>query len=111
MIINIYMMTLNDKSEQIDFLATLIVRKRNGKACQLAKRINVLRSKLYDMFNDLKLLGVDIKYDRRLNTFYYGNNLRVKVNIPIEIISEKEIGTINGGKFYRSPSKDLLFLN
>lgn len=104
-------MTLNDKCKQIDNLASLIDRRATGNPTQLARRINVSKSKLYDIFDDLKLLGVDFKYNRRLNTFYYANNLRVKVNIPIEIITEVEIGTINGGRYYRSPSKAILFLN
>ncbi len=104
-------MTLNEKSEQIDFLAKLIDRKTTGNACQLARKINVSRSKLYEIFDDLKLFGIDIKYDRRLNTFYYANNLRVKVNIPIVVIAEEETGTINGGKHYRSHSKDSLFVH
>lgn len=104
-------MTLNDKSEQIDNLASLVAKKRTGNAAQLARRINVSRSKLYDIFDDLKLMGIDIKYDRCLNTFYYANNLRIRVNIPIEIITEEEILTTNGGKYYRPYPQSLLLLN
>jgi predicted DNA-binding transcriptional regulator YafY len=103
-------MPLNDKCKQIDNLASLIDRKITGNAAQLAKRINVSRSKLYEIFDDLKLLGIEIQFDRKLNTFYYANNLIIRVNTPIKIITQEEIEMINGGS-NRYSSSNFLNLN
>ncbi|TLX72266.1 hypothetical protein E9993_18300 [Labilibacter sediminis] len=90
-------MILIDKCRQLDRLAKLIETRQTGNATQLAKKINVSRSKLYEIFEDFKMLGVDISFSKEINSYYYTSHFRLKVNTPIQVISSDEKELVNGG--------------
>ncbi|WP_372937831.1 hypothetical protein [Seonamhaeicola sp.] len=104
-------MTLNQKCEQLKLLAKLLEKEKTGNATQLANKINVSRSKLYEIFEDFKGSGIDIRYSKTRSSFYYNNNLRLKVNIPIEIIPENEVHKVYGGKIISSLSHTLCIIS
>lgn len=93
-------MTLNRKTEIFKEFVKLLENGQTGNATQLAKRINISRSKLYELIDEVKTLGIDIKYSRKFNSFQYSNHLRLKINIPVEVISDHEYETINGGQVF-----------
>ncbi|WP_152541712.1 hypothetical protein [Saccharicrinis fermentans] len=85
-------------------MASLITAQKTGNGEQFAKRIKISRSKLYELLEDFSLMGVQINYSKKYNTFYYANNLKIKVNTPIEIVPIEECQTINGGLFLMQAS-------
>ena len=95
-------MTINEKALQIKKMALLVSREQTGNARQFAEQIEISRSKLYDLIEEFRLMGVEIRYSKRFNTFYYANDKKIKVNTPIEILSINEHQCINGGWHYSS---------
>lgn len=90
-------MTINQKAEQLKYLTELIDKERTGCANELARCIGISRSKLFELIDEFKTFGVDIQYNRRKNSFFYANNRRIEINIPITVINQHECRTTNGG--------------
>jgi biotin operon repressor len=90
-------MVLNQKCEQIKLFAKLVEKQQTGNAHLLAKKINISRSKLYELIEEFNDLGIDIKYSKNKSSFYYNNDLRLRVRIPIEVISETDCKRVFGG--------------
>lgn len=65
-----------DRFTRID---QLIARKATGTPQELAERLEISESTLYEYFSVMKDLGAPIKYDKIKNTYYYEVNGRFKI--------------------------------
>ena len=59
----------------------LIFRKATGTPEQFAEKLGIKRSTLYEILQEMRLLGVDIRYCSHRQSFYYANERRIKVVI------------------------------
>ena len=87
--------------EKVAILNELISQKRTGTPEEVAERLRISRSTLYEIIDELKLRGVDVKYSRSHCTFYYNNNVLVDIQISIKSLTEiddpDELKDITGG--------------
>ncbi|MCM5527884.1 HTH domain-containing protein [Parasegetibacter sp. NRK P23] len=65
-----------DRFTRID---QLIARKATGTPQELAERLDISESTLYEYFAVMKDLGAPIKYDKIKCTYYYEINGRFKI--------------------------------
>lgn len=91
------MISLNKKAQILKDFTQLIETNQTGNATCFAKRIKVSRSSLYELFDELRCVGIEFTYSKEINSFQYKNNLRLKINTPIEVLSENEYSKVNGG--------------
>ncbi|MCT4587799.1 MAG: hypothetical protein N4A71_08255 [Carboxylicivirga sp.] len=88
--------------EEVDMLKRmfeLIDKKQTGCSCSFHKKLGISRGKFYNIIDDLRNKGINVKYDKTIKSFYIHGNICVNVNEPIQIISKEEESFINGGFF------------
>jgi hypothetical protein len=74
-------MKINDQKFRHDYFHALIKREATGDCNAFAEKLNLKKSQLYELMNEFKDYGADIKYDRMRNTYYYANDFVVDINI------------------------------
>ena len=87
--------------EKLAVLSKLIAEGRTGTPNELAERLRISRTVLYEIINELKLRGIEVKYSRSRCTFYYNNDVLVDIQISIKSLKEiddpDELKDISGG--------------
>lgn len=92
------MMKFVEQIERLQYLEQLIRKKSTGTPEELAERIGVSRSQLYNLISYLNDIGIDIKFSRRLNSFYYVcEEKNIEITFSIKIITDQKAYTIYGG--------------
>lgn len=77
-------MLLFEQITRIQVLHSLIIQEKIGTLNELAASFHLSKRQLYNILDELKDLGADIKYCRIRKTFYYNNNFQI--NIYYEIL-------------------------
>ena len=75
----------------------LIKREATGPADEFAGKFNLKRRQLYNILDEFKNFGADIRFSRMRNSFYYGNDFDVLVKITTNPLSEVESKSYRGG--------------
>lgn len=78
-------MKINQQAERLQYLVELLQEQHTGAAAQLAQRIGISRSKLFELLEELKGAGAKIEYNRQKNSYYLADSCRINVNQPITI--------------------------
>lgn len=76
-------MKLFQQIERINRLHEMIKKRKTGKPEELAQRLHVSESRLYNIIDYLKLNGAPIKYSRQIDTYYY--DFEYHINIQFEM--------------------------
>jgi hypothetical protein len=63
----------------------LIKREATGDCDVFAEKMKLKKIQLYEMINEFKDYGADIKYNRERQTYYYANDFVVKIEIYLEV--------------------------
>lgn len=64
-------MTLYQQINRLEYIHYLIRTGATGEPVLFARRINVSRRQLYNLLDEIKNFGAEIKYSRTLQSFYY----------------------------------------
>jgi predicted transcriptional regulator len=90
--------------ERIKILHNLIQTETTGTPSELANRLGISRSSLYNMIDELKSYNAPIKYSRAKETFLYTHAFSLNIYYSFKIIeNEDELKKIVGG-LYLIPS-------
>lgn len=84
--------------ERLQLLSKLIGDQNTGNPKDLSARLGISRRQLYSHFDELKDLGLDISFSRKLNSFYFNNSKRLKIEFNLEVLESHEKVKIFGGK-------------
>ncbi|MCP4457542.1 MAG: HTH domain-containing protein [Cytophagales bacterium] len=91
------------KIERLQKLNKLIEQGRTGTPDELAQQLGISRSKMYEVLDDLKSLGKEVKYNRVSKTFYYVDDIKLDIKFSMKLIEANETGKIAGGfQFFSS---------
>ena len=91
-------MALFDLINRAERIHRLIRTESTGTPCEFAKKINLSRRQLYNLLEEFKDYGAEIKYDRVKGSFYYVNDFCMELTIKIITpITPSEILNLNGG--------------
>ena len=86
-----------EQIERLQYLDKLIRKKSTGTPDELAGRLGISRSQLYNLISYFKDIGMEIKYSRLSKSFYYKNkDKRIEINFSIVITTEREQYRIYG---------------
>lgn len=72
----------------MNYLYKLIENESTGSPEELAAKLNLCKRHVFNMLNDLKDLGAEIKYNRIKRTYYFSNCFMMSINIEVEILDE-----------------------
>ena len=88
-------MTFLEKVQLIERLDQLIRMKATGSAADLADRLQISRSTVYEMLDCMKSMGAEIEYCRHRSSFYYSKD---KI-LAIGFVNKKKIR--GGNNFFQ----------
>ena len=77
-----------DFFDKLHILNRLIRAEHTGAPGELAERLSMSRSTLYNIIEELKMRGVEIKYCRTRRTFYYNNDLFFDIHFNIKSLTD-----------------------
>jgi len=77
-----------DFFDKLIFFDKLVRQEHTGTPDQFAQRLSIGRSTLYEMIDELRLRGVEIKYSRYRSTFYYRNDVFIDIRLTIKSLSD-----------------------
>jgi predicted DNA-binding transcriptional regulator YafY len=75
----------------------LIDVAHTGTPEDFAKRLGISSRRLYDVLDEMKMLGAPITYSRKANTYYYTDDFEVKIFCQFQCLSQKELTDTAGG--------------
>ncbi len=76
-------------------LDQLIRLKATGTPKELAKKIGVSESALYEYINEMKEMEAPIKYDKRRNSYCYKE--KVRLEFGFKKLDKDQLGNLKGG--------------
>lgn len=89
-----------EQIERLQYLDKLIQKQSTGTPKDLADRLGISRSQLYNFIGYLNDIGMKIKFSRSRNSFYYDSyDKDLEIQFSVKIISEEKSHTIYGGIF------------
>ena len=94
-------MKLFEFLDRISMMHRLVQRRGTGSPCELAGRLGVSRTSLYELIDELRSRGAPILYSKSSRTFYYSEPFDVSVTCTFRTLSAVEEREISGGfKFF-----------
>ena len=72
-------MTFLEKLQTIERVNQLIRLKATGSPKDLATRLGVSRSTIYELIDVMKAMGAEINYCRRNRSFYYNKEMVLRI--------------------------------
>jgi biotin operon repressor len=99
------MVKILDVVERLMKMDKLIRQKRTGNAKVFADKLNISRSHLFNHLEELKDIGIEVSYNRKMTTYEYSGEMELEIQNPLRVISRKDqLSEISGGSFCKSPS-------
>ena len=83
-------MSLIKYIERIRHIDSLICRRATGTPEEFANKLGIRRSTLFLSLQEMRELGVDIRYSCIQQSYYYADNRRIKIKIE-KALSDKLI--------------------
>ena len=90
-------MQLFETIDRVHRIHKMIQREATGSPEEFARRFRLRRRQLYNILEEFKDYGAEIKYSRVKSTFYYTNDFDVFVKIDVNSLSSKEQKNIFAG--------------
>lgn len=84
--------------EKLQILNKLIREERTGSPEELANRLDISRSKLYEMIDMLKAWGLAVSYDRSVRSFRFDRQEALEIEFSLRVLREDECRKLYGGK-------------
>jgi len=78
-------MRIIEEAEVLKKMISLIEKKTSGDTYSFAKRLGFSRSKLYNLIDEFKNYGVEIKYNKKQKYFYFATECKVEIITPVKI--------------------------
>lgn len=80
-------MTLNKYVDRFKRMDCMISMQATGTPIEFAKKLGIKRSTLYDSLQEMKDMGVDIRYSPVRQSYYYADERRILINFEVTIPS------------------------
>jgi hypothetical protein len=90
--------------ERLQLLTKLVGEQRTGSPEELAERLGVSRRQMYVYLEYLNDMGVDIQYSRRLNSFVFASQKKIRIDWRFEVLEPAEVRKVLGGMICLSRS-------
>ncbi len=83
---------------KLRILEKLIHSESTGTSEQLAQRLHISRSKLFELIDELKLKGVPISYSKKKKSFVFDRPLELLLKAEVTFLDNEEVIDISGGQ-------------
>lgn len=76
--------------ERVQRMDSLISMQSTGTPKEFARRLGIKRSTLFQYLQEMRMIGVDIRYSCTCQSYYYADNRRIRIKVERKF-SEQEI--------------------
>ena len=83
-------MLILETIERLEYVHKLIQLKATGTPDEFAEKLHLRKRQLYNILDEFRRYGADIKYDRMTATFYYNNDFDITISIIVKNITNQE---------------------
>ena len=90
-------MNLISQINRLNQLHLFLEKESTGNATVLAQKMGIRRRQLFNIFESLNLLGVEIGYDKSRETYFYRGDKYLDVHYTIKELYNDELKNTNGG--------------
>ena len=90
-------MQLFETIDRVHRIHKMIQQEATGSAEEFAERFHLKRRQLYNILDEFKDYGAEIKYSRVRSTYYYANDFEIIVKIDVNPLSSEEQRNIFAG--------------
>jgi len=94
------MVKILDVVDRLSRLDGLISSKKTGNSTELAHKIKLSRSQIFNYLDYLKDLGVEINYNKSTRSYEYTGEFIPEIQSPLKIVRKSELEQIEGGLMY-----------
>lgn len=84
-------MSIQKHIDRINYLCKLIENEATGTPEELAVKLNLSKRHTFNLLNDLKDLGAEIKYSRMKRTYCFSNCFQMVINVEVEILDNEKV--------------------
>lgn len=78
----------------------LIRLRATGTPVQFAAQLDISKSHLFNVLEELRSLGMPLEYDKQMQTYFYTQPMLLKWELSVVPLSGNELTNINGGTFF-----------
>lgn len=90
-------MKLFEQIERLNLMHKLIDEQRTGTPDYFAKQLSLSKRQLFNIIDDLKIMGAPICYDSAIESYRYKREYFLNIDINMKYLSEEDLSDINGG--------------
>lgn len=90
-------MKLFEYLERISTMHKLVSRQKTGTPDELARRLGVSRTSLYELIDELRSRGAPISYSKSAKTFFYSQPYDIAVTCTLKPLTYAEAKEHAGG--------------
>ena len=84
--------------ERLERINKCLKEKRTGTAKEFAAKIGISRSMLFNYLDYLKSYDIQIKYERKRNSFVFEEDIEIEIKQPIRVLKNNELISTSGGE-------------
>lgn len=84
--------------ERLKTIHHLIENQQTGSPNEFANKIHVSKRQLFNILDDLKLMGAPIEYSTLQKSYIYSEYCEIQLLFQIKILNKEEMTSISGGK-------------
>lgn len=95
-------MTLFQQIERMEYIHQVISKERTGNPGQFARKLQLSKRQLFNILEELRILGLDIRYSKMRETYYYYGGKYLEISYALRELSEKEVENIYAGVIFLS---------
>jgi hypothetical protein len=95
-------MKLFEYLDRISLMHKLVSRQKTGTPDELAHKLGVSRTSLYELIDELRSRGAPIAYSKSARTFFYSQPYDIAVTCTLKPLTYTELKERSGGLNYYS---------
>ncbi|MGC9355095.1 MAG: hypothetical protein ACP5D9_14710 [Mariniphaga sp.] len=86
-----------EQLERLKKINKLIKSERTGTPEEFAGELGICQSHLYNLIEELKIMGAPIRYSRTRQTYFYTTEFEIKLHYSLCFIKRDQLKQIFGG--------------
>lgn len=91
-------MTLFQQIDRMKYIHRLIDNEHTGNPDSFADRLQLSKRQLFNILEELRIIGLDVRYCKTRQTYYYNGNKYLDISYSLKELSDSEVKNISGGR-------------
>jgi len=81
-------MNINKKALQLKRLTELIELRQSGGVAKLGRKVGLRTREVRELLDEMRTMGLDIRFDRNDKSYYYANGKRLLIQLPVSVVEQ-----------------------